>query len=213
MITISHRSTRAVMIAALLIGAGGCKKQENQPAPAPSAPQPVEPAATPASTPKTTPTPAADTFVIEAPHAKPKPTDPVIVTVPVSVVSATFDPANLEGATAVLALDMAKLDSGNAKRNDHLLNGYLEVAKFATGTIEVRDVKKQGDGYAATAMVNVHGIKKEMPVTFVVVTQGADSVTVKGEHTFKRTDFGLSGGEQEGVGDDLVAKLQVTFTR
>lgn len=211
MITISHRSSRAVMVAALLIGVSGCTKQENEAAPAPPAPQPVAPAPTPTPTPN--PTPAADSFVIEAPHAQPKPTDPVVVTIPISVVAATFDPANLEGATAVLSLDMAKLDSGNAKRDGHLTNGYLEVAKFATGTIEVREVKKQGDDYTATAVVNVHGIKKEMPVTFAVVSQTADSVTVKGEHAFKRTDFALSGGEQEGAGDDLVAKLQVTFKR
>src|SRR5215211_3809356 len=115
------------LVSVLALSLGACKKKEPEAAP----PPPVEPAPAPAPAPEPAPAPApapepapqapaddkADWIVVEAGHAEPKPTDPVIVKFDkFAVTKADFkDPANLEGGKAELEIDLTSLKTDTAK--------------------------------------------------------------------------------------------------
>lgn len=155
---------------------------------------------------------------VYARHVPSPETDPVEIAIQkFTVVSAELDPANLEGATAELELDLSSIDSGVEKRNMHLQTpDYLDVAKFGNAKVKIGEVEK-GEGenvYSAQAEVAAHGVTKAFPVSFEVIETTEDSVRVKAEHTFSRLDFGIGkepDGENEKVAKDLTVEMELTL--
>jgi polyisoprenoid-binding protein YceI len=120
--------------------------------------------------------------------------DPVVVRFEkFAVTKARFDPRHLEGGTATIALDLTSIKTGSEERDTDLKSpDYFDVARFATVTIDVANVKKQADArYTADATVSCHGVTKTYSVTFEVLATTADSVRIKGEHAFSRLDFAI----------------------
>lgn len=210
------------LVSVLALSLGACKKKEE--AAPPPAPEPA-PAPAPEPAPAPTPEPAAqapvddkaDSITVEASHAEPKPTDPVIVKFEkFAVTKAEFkDPANLEGGKAELEIDLVSLKTDAPKRDAHLNSpDYLDTAKHPKATVKIDKVKKTGDKtYSAQAKVSAHGIDKTFPVNFEVVEVLPDGVRVKGEHKFELKDFKLGKEKDEGVASTLLIKLQLTVKK
>ena len=181
--------TLALLLLSTLVLAG-CKKTADPPSAG---------SAAPTAAPK--PGPAADGDRIEvlarhlpAAGKEDLASDPVVVHFDrFTVTKAAFDPANLEGGTATLELDPASIKTGNGERDTDLQSpDYLDVARFATITIDVANVKKQtATSYTADATVACHGVTKTYPLAFEVLATTADTVRIKGEHTFSRVDFAV----------------------
>lgn len=212
----------ASLVLALTIAvAPACKKKEEAPAakPTPAEPAPAEPApATGKQEPAPAPAATADFISVFASHAEPKPNDPVEVKFTgFSVTKASFDPANLEGGTATISIDLATLNSGSDKRDGHLKSeAYIDLSKFTTATIDVSNVKKKDEKhYTADAKVDFHGAQKTYPVEFEVIETGADSVKIRGEQRFARADFaiGKEPGAEESVAKELHIKVQLTLKK
>jgi polyisoprenoid-binding protein YceI len=196
--------TSVLLACALALTAVGCGKKSDAPAGAASAS-----AAAPAD-------PKADFVHVLGHHNQPKPTDPVVIDIPkFQIVKANFDPANPEGGTAELTLDLSSMSSGSAKRDKHLSSpDYLDVAKFATVTIDVDNVKKQGGStYTADATVSAHGVQKKLPVTFDVVETLPDGVRIHARQPWKRSDFSIGApeGGDESTADGQEIELQLTL--
>jgi polyisoprenoid-binding protein YceI len=228
-----RRTMKSLAIASALSAMflGGCgKKTEEKPAePAPAAPVAQEPAPTPATPPQTTPPPAdptptpaasADYVKVIGTHNPPKPTDPVNISIEkFAVTKASFDPANLEGGTAELELDLSSIKSDNPKRDGHLQSpDYFDVAKFPKAIVKVENVKKANDKtYTADANVEAHGITVKWPVTFEVLEATADSVKIHSKQTFKRLDLKVGkatdGAEPDGTADEQTLELQLTIKK
>lgn len=204
-------------LTALTLAWSGCKKEEaRSEAPVPAEAAKEKEAAAP--TPKPAPDENADHVRILAGHAKPKPGDPVVVSLTrFQVVQASFDPAKVEGGTATIELDLTSLESGSAKRDKHLRSDdYLDVDNHARATIAIDNVKKTGDNaYAADAMVKVRGTEKKFPVAFTVLETLPDGIRIRGEHTFSRHDLqiGHAEGEEDSVARDLTIQLQLTLKK
>ena len=148
----------------------------------------------------------ADYIKMWATHEPTTEADPVEIAVQgFQVVSATFDPANLEGATAELELDLTTIKSNDPKRDGHLATpDYLDTGKFAKATVKIADVKKvDDDTFSAQAEVSFRDQTKTFPVQFDVLATMADGVRVKGQHEFSRLDFGV--GKVPDGKDELVA--------
>ena len=159
--------------------------------------------------------PNADALMITADHVdKSKGTVDVTFT-GIKVVKADFDPAKVEGGKATIEVDLSTLSSGIEKRDNHLKSpDYIDVGKFAKLTIDIDKVKKKADKtYTATATVKLRDKEKKYPVTFDVVEQTDDSIKIKGEHKFPRTDFGVGKKDGDSVAPDLTAKLQLTIKK
>jgi polyisoprenoid-binding protein YceI len=161
--------------------------------------------------------PAGDWVKVTASHAKPKPTDPDVFSIPkFEVLKADFDPNKIEGGTADLALDVSSLVSNNPRRDEDIKGSdYLDVDKFTTVTIHVDNVKKAAENhYTADATVNAHGLEKKMPVEFDVVQVNEQAIQIHGTHTFKRLDFGIGAPEgQDSVGSDVTIEMQLTIKK
>jgi polyisoprenoid-binding protein YceI len=162
----------------------------------------------------------ADSIVVFAKHADPKPTDPVPVRFEkFKVTKATFDPKKIEGGKATIEIDATSLKTDSDKRDAHLKTpDFIDTSKFATITVDIDKVKKKADKtYTAEATVKFRDITKKYPVTFDVVDQKADSIRIKGEASFSRLDFKVGNDSKDPkvakVQPELVIKLQLTFKK
>lgn len=195
---ISRSSFVALAFTALALVA--CKKKESAPSAGTgtgsTSPQPKP---DPRPDPKPQPPADADYLKVVANHVDPN-KGPVELSFGLpTVTKASFDPANLEGGTAELEVDVTSLSTGIAKRDNHLKSpDYLDVATFPKATIKVANVKKTGDGaYSADATVSIHGVEKTWPLAFTVLSSTADSVRVKFTQPFSRLDFGVGKPETD----------------
>ncbi|MDX2090220.1 MAG: YceI family protein [Kofleriaceae bacterium] len=213
----------STLVLAITVAVTPACKKKDETAPAPLTKEPAGSAA-PAPKPEPTPAPAptadanADYVTVLASHHEPKPNDPVEVKFSkFKVTKASFDPKNLEGGTATIEIDLSSLSSGSEKRDGHLKSeGYIDIAKFTTATIDIANVKKKDDThYAADAKVSFHGVDKTYPVEFEVVETTADSVKVRGTQKFARADFNLGKepGPEETVAKEIEIKLQLTLKK
>lgn len=193
--------------------ASGCRKHEDR-VPAAPAGSAVAGSAT------ARPIDATDHITVLAHHQRPKPTDPVRLEFQkFRVVKAAFDPAHVEGGTATIEIDLASFDTHSDERNEHLKSpAYLDVGTFATATIDIANVTHQaGSTYTADATVSAHGQTKTYPVTFDVLESTADSIRIKGQHTFTRLDFGVgtdpAQNPEEQVAPDLTIEMVLTLKK
>jgi len=218
---------KKLVLALALVAA--CHSSDSKPAPAtssqaqPDQPKPEVGPSGPRKSPHPAPAaspdfdPAGDWVKVTASHAKPKPTDPDVFSIPkFQVLKADFDPEKIEGGTADLALDVTSLVSNNPRRDEDIKGpDYLDVNKFTTVTIHVDNVKKAGDNhYTADANIDAHGLQQKMPVEFDVVQINQQAIQIHGTHTFKRLDFGIGAPEgQDSVGSDVTIEMQLTIQK
>lgn len=169
-----------------------------------------------------------DHVVVMAHHKPAKPTDPVTVRFEkFKVTKATFDPKKIEGGKATIELDLSSIKTDSSKRDDHLKSpAYLDIAKFATATIDVANVKKlrapadksgkmnDDKTFSADATVKFHGVTKKYPVTFTVLEQKDDSIRIKAEQDFSRLDFkiGTDPAKDNQQQVDTPLTIQVVLT-
>ncbi len=187
-------TTLALLCLSTTLALAGCKHDADRPTPGSAAPTTEQPAPTPAPL-------AAEPDRVEV-LARHRPVagkadldaDPVVVHFDkFAITKASFDPKNLEGGTATIELDPTSIKTGNEERDTDLkAPEFFDVARFATITIDVANVKKQTNTtYAADATVACHGVTKTYAVTFEVLATTGDSVRIKGEHAFSRLDFAI----------------------
>jgi len=98
---------------------------------------------------------------------------------------------DLTKGTVELEVDLASVNEKAAKLAAHLRTAdFFDVAKYQKATIVISGVKPTGEkSYAATASIDLHGVKGTCPVTFDVVS--AKPLTIKGKATLDRTAFGI----------------------
>jgi len=160
----------------------------------------------------------ADSIVVLATHAEPKPDDPVQVRFErFKVTKATFDAKKIEGGKATVEIDTTSLKSGSDKRDAHLkTDAFIDATKFATIVVDIDKVKnKTGKTYTAEATVKFRDITKKYPITFDVVDQGADSIKIKSEVPFSRFDFNVGGKDPKvtPVKPELTIKVALTLKK
>jgi polyisoprenoid-binding protein YceI len=179
--------TIGLLFLSMTLALAGCKKTADQPDRGSAAPtsNPAPPAADDRVEVLARHLPAAGKADLDA--------DPVVVHFDkLAVTKASFNPKNLEGGTATIELDLTSIKTGSEERDSDLKSpDYFDVAKFATVTIDVANVKKQDTKYTADATVACHGVTKTYSVTFEVLATTADTVRIKGEHAFSRLDFSI----------------------
>jgi polyisoprenoid-binding protein YceI len=188
-------------ISLLVVAAAACGSKSSDPSAAPQ---------------KASADPASDYIHVLGHHNPGKSTDPVVIDIPkFQVVKASFDPKKIEGGTAELTLDLSSLTSGSQKRDKHLSSpDYLDVAKFATVTIDISNVTKSNDKtYTADADIQIHGMEKKLPVTFDVIDTLADGIRVHAKQAWRRSDFAIGSpeGPDESTADAQEIELQLTL--
>ena len=194
-------TTRALLCLSTTLALAGCKNTADRPRPAEPAPEPDR----------------VEVLARHRPNAGQADldSDPVVVHFDrLTITKASFDPKNLEGGTATIELDPTSIKTGDEERDTDLKSPeWFDVAQFATITIDVANVKKQGDTrYTADAAVACHGMTKTYAVTFDVLATTADTVRVKGEHAFSRLDFAVGVDPAKDPTERVDTELTIQWT-
>ncbi|MDN3657008.1 YceI family protein [Ferruginibacter paludis] len=119
-----------------------------------------------------------------------------------------FDDQSLAASKFDIAIDINTINTGNGMQNKHAKSAeWFDAAKYPAIKFTSTKIVKAGAGYAATGLLQAHGISKEvsLPFTFKKTTTGA---LFEGNFNINRNDFkiGAAGGE---VGD--VIKVTVSL--
>ena len=137
-----------------------------------------------------------------------------------------LDDKDISKSTAHIEIEAGSVDTGNAKRDEHLKSpDFFDAAKYPTINFDATKVEKRGaDGLNLTGNLTIKGVTKPVVLTVSGLTgevkdpwggirRGA-TATAK----INRKDFGLTwnkGLETGGVvvGDDVNLELEIELTK
>ena len=112
------------------------------------------------------------------------------------IVERSIDPAQPASMKAVVEVELASVDTGNADRDEHLRTAdFFDVAKHPIATVHGHSataLEPSAEGrprYALRFDVDLHGVRKTVEGEIELV--GSDPVVVEGRFTLLRTDFGV----------------------
>ena len=126
---------------------------------------------------------------------------------------------DLTESTVEATIDVASIDTGNAKRDDHLRSpDFFDVAKHPTITFKSRKITPAGDKkWKVTGDLTMHGVTKEVtldvegPTDQVKDPQGNVRAGATATTKLSRNDFGISWSKALD-GGGLVVGDQVSVT-
>lgn len=105
--------------------------------------------------------------------------------------SAEIDEATPARSAVEVEVDLASIDTANAKRDDHLRTAdYFDVATYPVAVARLTGFRPAGENaWTADVDLDLHGTKRRFPMTFRVVDRAARRIA--GDVVLKRTDFGI----------------------
>lgn len=125
---------------------------------------------------------------------------------------AKYDGNNLEEAEFEIEVDVASIDTGIEKRDNHLrTSDFFDVENHPTATIKITDIKRKGqseaghDLYSATFDLTIHGVRKQMDFEFEVTDRSP--LTVQGKTVLNRMAFKI--GEPHAVINPMSIKEEI----
>lgn len=136
-----------------------------------------------------------------------------------------FDDKNPDATKIDATLDAATINTGVAKRDDHLRSpDFFDTAKFPTLSFKSKSAKKTADGLAVTGDLTMHGVTKEVvlnvegPSPEVKDPWGNQRRGASATAKVNRRDFGLNWGQalEAGgvvVGDQIAIIIDVEATK
>ena len=111
--------------------------------------------------------------------------------------SAAIDlsPEALPSATFDVQIDLDSVDTMDKDR-DKTMRGpdIFDVAHFAAAHYMAHGVSKTAAGYTAVGSLTLHGVTKEVPISFQFAST-AGLAKMEGTATLKRLDFGVGQGD------------------
>ena len=109
--------------------------------------------------------------------------------------SVEFNPDALEGARIDVQIQLASVDTKDKDR-DKTIRGpdIFDTAHFPVAHYVTRSITKSGSGYAAIGALTLHGLTKEVPITFQFVPSNGSAKLV-GTAQLKRLEFGAGQGD------------------
>jgi len=137
----------------------------------------------------------------------------------------SYDPANPEGTTASVSLDVASISTREEKRDAHLRSAdFFDAEKFPAITFKSKSAKASGDGVAVTGDLTIHGVTHEVVLAVTDITGehkdpwGHTRIGGSASTKIKRSDFGMtwnSAIEAGGVlvGDEVKIQLEVELIK
>lgn len=116
-----------------------------------------------------------------------------------------------------IRVDADSIDTNSKERDDHLRGpDFFDVKQFPDITFKSTTVKAAEDGksFEVTGDLSLHGVTKPITVTLAKTGQGknmkgVDILGFETSFTIKRSEFGMSGFLNKGVGDEVT--LTVSF--
>jgi len=140
--------------------------------------------------------------------------------------SLALDDADIAKSKAHIEIDAASVDTGNAKRDEHLRSpDFFDAAHFPKITFDATRVEKRGsDGLSVTGNLTIKNVTKPVVLTVSGLTGevkdpwGGVRRGASAQAKINRKDFGLTWNkslETGGVvlGEDVTIELEVELTK
>ncbi len=132
------------------------------------------------------------------------------------LVAAAVDPDALEASTATVEIDLASVDTGIERRDDHLRNpDFFEVERFPVATVRFHSAERDGETeageprYRAKFDIDLHGVRKTLDGEVVRVSE--DPLAFEGSLVVDRTAFGVGGAPSRWNPMAVRAEIPVSF--
>jgi polyisoprenoid-binding protein YceI len=108
--------------------------------------------------------------------------------------SVAFNPDALEGARIDVQIQLTSVDTKDKDR-DKTIRGpdIFDIAHFPVAHYVTRSITKSGSGYTAIGALTLHGVTKDVPITFHFVPSSG-SAKLAGTTQLKRLEFGAGRG-------------------
>ncbi len=114
-----------------------------------------------------------------------------------------------------IVIDTASIDTGHAKRDDHLRSpDFFNAMEFPQITFKSSTVKYVGDGASVTGDLTIMGVTRSVTLDVPRINCGTHPFNKKqvcgfnATTRFKRSDFGMSYG-LPGIGDEISLDIEV----
>jgi len=131
-----------------------------------------------------------------------------------------FDPANLDGSSVDITIDMASVNTQGADRDQTIRSPDLfDVKTWPTGSFKAASFTKTDAGFDAVAQLTMRDVTKDVTLPFtldIVEENGVLVAKAVGEITVKRLEYGVGQGQGQDtatVADDVVIGFDLTATR
>ncbi|WP_027133409.1 YceI family protein [Geminicoccus roseus] len=123
----------------------------------------------------------------------------------------SFDPADLEAAQVVVAVDLASFTSGDAQRDQQATGpDFLDAAGAAQAEYRTTSIEAMGgDQYEVEAELTLRGITRQLRHRATIVVNGG-SAHATGMVPLIRTEFGVGSG-QFATGSLVGLEVEVAF--
>ena len=125
-----------------------------------------------------------------------------------------FDATSPNASSVEVKVDVASIDSNDAKRDQHLKSpDFFNVKQFPTMTFKSTAVAKVGEDYRVTGDFTLHGVTKSVTLRMKKIGEGKDPwnnyrMGFEGRVVIKRSEFGMKY-MLEGIGDEVHITLAV----
>jgi polyisoprenoid-binding protein YceI len=131
----------------------------------------------------------------------------------------TLDEADPTRSSVAVSVDVASIDTNEAKRDGHLRSAdFFDVEKFPKLTFESKRVTALGGGELEVAGdLTLHGVTKEVVLKAAQVGKGKDPwgnerIAFEATTSINRSDFGLKWNQALETGGVLVSeKVDITL--
>ncbi len=122
-----------------------------------------------------------------------------------------FDPKNLAGSKAEVAVNVASAATGDADRDQALpTDDWFAAGKFPKATFVTRAFKDLGGGrYQAVGDLTIRGVSRPVVLPFTLVITG-DTARMNGQLALNRAAFGIGQGKWA-TGDTVDTQVAVTI--
>lgn len=136
-----------------------------------------------------------------------------------------FDPKQLASAKVSASIDVASINTREAKRDEHLRSAdFFDAAAHPAITFVSRSVRAKGDGYEIVGDLTIRGTTKEVTLTVEDVTAehadpwGQRRIGASAKAKVRRSDFGMTWNaalEAGGVlvGDEISIQIEVSLVK
>jgi len=120
-----------------------------------------------------------------------------------------FDEKDLAASKFEVSIDVATINTGNGMKNTHAKSaGWFDVEKYPTITFTSLAITKTSSGYAATGMLEMHGVKKEITIPFTFSNNVFASNFI-----VNRNEFGIGDPNHQKVPATLKLSISVPVTK
>lgn len=127
----------------------------------------------------------------------------------------TYDGSDILTLRATAEIEVDSIDTGNGKRDDHLLDhDFFDAAKYPKITFSSTGVKMSPDGHLLTGKLTMHGLTKEISLVMNVSGPiedpwGNKRIGLELGGGLNRHDFGVgnSGSSDKLLGKNVVLSI------